>query len=174
MQNRTVRFVAAALGAAVVIGGLWFYLHRDRPAPTGLASLSVPAGFKVERAAGPDLVSYPMMATFDDRGRLFICESSGNTLNNDQMAANPDYKIRLLEDRNGDGVFDQGKVFADKLTLPAGAVWYRQQPLRRIAAGFASLRGHEWRWRGRRERSGRYRLEDVRECRQPARPVLRS
>ena len=41
------------------------------------------------------------------------------------MAANPDYKIRLLEDRDGDGVFDQGKVFADKLTLPAGAVWYR-------------------------------------------------
>lgn len=126
MQNRTVvRFVALAAGVAVAVGGIWYYLHRERPAPTGLASLSVPAGFKVERAAGPDLVSYPMMATFDDRGRLFICESSGNTLNNAQMAANPDYRIRLLEDRDGDGMFDQGKVFAEKLTLPAGAVWYR-------------------------------------------------
>ena len=66
-----------------------------------------------------------MMAAFDDRGRLFICESSGNTLNNKQMAANPDYRIRLLEDRDGDGVFDQSRVFADKLTLPAGAAWYR-------------------------------------------------
>src|SRR5207253_9341622 len=28
-------------------------------------------------------------------------------------------------DRDGDGVFDHGKVFAEKLTLPAGAVWYR-------------------------------------------------
>jgi putative membrane-bound dehydrogenase-like protein len=125
MQNRTVRFLAAAVGAAVVVGGFWLYLHREHPAPTGLAALSVPAGFKVERAAGADLVSYPMMAAFDDRGRLFLCESSGNTLNNAQMAANPDYKIRLLEDRDGDGVFDQGKVFAEKLTLPAGAVWYR-------------------------------------------------
>ena len=65
-----------------------------------------------------------MMGTFDDRGRLFIAESSGNTLTNDQMAAHPDYRIRLLEDRNGDGVFDRSQVFADKLTLPAGAVWY--------------------------------------------------
>ncbi len=44
-----------------------------------------------------------MLGTLDDRGRLFICESSGNTLNNDQMAANPDYKIRMLEDRDHDG-----------------------------------------------------------------------
>src|SRR5690242_13421583 len=92
---------------------------------TGLAAIHVPAGFKVELAAGPELSSYPMMGTLDDRGRLFIAESSGNTLNNDQMKANPDYKIRMLEDRDGDGVFDHSSVFADKLTLPAGAVWYR-------------------------------------------------
>src|SRR5262245_3938497 len=126
MQNRTVvRYIAALAGIAVVLAGVWFYVHRNRSGPTGLAALSVPAGFKIERAAGSDLVTYPMMATFDDRGRLFICESSGNTLNNTQMAANPDYKIRLLEDKNADGVFDTSKIFAEKLTLPAGAVWYR-------------------------------------------------
>jgi putative membrane-bound dehydrogenase-like protein len=73
----------------------------------------------------PDLVSYPMMGTLDDRGRLFLCESSGNTLNNDQMASHPDYRIRLLEDRDGDGVYETSSVFAEHLTLPAGAVWYR-------------------------------------------------
>jgi glucose/arabinose dehydrogenase len=31
----------------------------------------------------------------------------------------------MLEDRDGDGVFDHSTVFADKLTLPAGAVWHR-------------------------------------------------
>ncbi len=98
-----------------------------RPAATsstGLASLHVPAGFEVTQVATSDLVAYPMMGTFDDRGRLFIAESSGNTLNNQQMAGNPDYKIRMLEDRDGDGVFDHSTIFADKLTLPAGAVWY--------------------------------------------------
>ncbi|MGH9718994.1 MAG: PVC-type heme-binding CxxCH protein [Bryobacteraceae bacterium] len=122
-----MRTAAVALFAAIVVtcASLALYPAASTPAPTGLAALKVPPGFKVERAAGPDLVSYPMLATFDDRGRLFICESSGNTLDNKQMAANPDYKIRLLEDRDGDGVFDHSQVFADKLTLPAGAVWYR-------------------------------------------------
>lgn len=126
MQKRTVlRASAAVLLTALVIAGGWFYWRRDRPAPTGLAALHAPAGFTVQQVAGSDLVAYPMMGAFDDRGRLFICESSGNTLNNAQMAAKPDYKIRLLEDRNGDGQFDHSQVFADKLTLPAGAVWYR-------------------------------------------------
>src|SRR5579864_8477178 len=94
-------------------------------APTGLAALHVPPGFKVEKVAGSYLLSYPMMGTFDDRGRLYLCESSGNTLTTPQMAAKPDYVVRMLEDTNGDGVFDRSTVFADKLTLPAGAVWYR-------------------------------------------------
>src|SRR5262245_49359290 len=68
---------------------------------TGLAALRVPSGFTVERAAGSGLTTFPMMGTIDERGRLFLCESSGNTLNNNEMAANPDYRIRLLEDRNG-------------------------------------------------------------------------
>ena len=94
-------------------------------APTGLAAIHVPAGFRVEKVAGANLLSYPMMGTIDDRGRLFICESSGNTLTTDQMAAKPDYVIRMLEDTNGDGIYDRSTIFADKLTLPAGAVWYR-------------------------------------------------
>ena len=126
MQNRTPFTVAigiAAVGLAVAIYSACG--HRLPPAaPTGLAALHVPAGFEVTKVTTPDLVMYPMMATFDERGRLFIAESSGNTLNNNQMAGKPDYKIRMLEDRNGDGVFDHSSVFADKLTLPAGAVWY--------------------------------------------------
>jgi putative membrane-bound dehydrogenase-like protein len=66
-----------------------------------------------------------MMGTIDERGRLFVCESSGNTLTTDQMAAKPDYVVRMLEDTDGDGIYDRTTVFADKLTLPAGAVWYR-------------------------------------------------
>jgi putative membrane-bound dehydrogenase-like protein len=114
----------ALLGLAV---GVILLDGRGAPsvAPTGLEALHVPPGFKVEKAAGADLLSYPMLGAFDDRGRLFLCESSGNTLTTPQMAAKPDYVVRMLEDTNGDGVFDRSTVFADKLTLPAGAVWYR-------------------------------------------------
>ena len=170
MQNRTVvRSIAALVGIALIVAGVWLHLHRDRSGPTGLAALSAPAGFKIERAAGSDLVAYPMMATFDDRGRLFICESSGNTLNNAQMAANPDYKIRLLEDKNADGVFDTSKVFAEKLTLPCRCRLVPQQPLCSISARPDSLRGHERRRRRGCERSRSHRMEDVGECSKPAR-----
>ena len=98
---------------------------RTQHPATGLAALHVPDGFKVESVAGPGLISYPMMGTLDDRGRLFLCESSGNTLTTPQMSAHPDFVIRMLVDTNHDGVFDKSTTFADKLTLPAGAVWYR-------------------------------------------------
>ena len=94
-------------------------------APTGGSAIHVPPGFEVGKVTTADLVSYPMMGTLDDRGRLFVCESSGNTLNDQQMAAHPDYRIRMLEDRDGDGVFDRATTFAEHLTLPAGAVWHR-------------------------------------------------
>jgi len=43
-------------------------------------SIVVPPGFVVERVAGPPLVDWPMMASFDDQGRLFVCDSSGFNL----------------------------------------------------------------------------------------------
>src|SRR5262245_20519039 len=126
MQSSSRTFALIAIAAAIVGGGFFAISKLRKPAPpTGLKALRVPAGFKVEQVAGSALLSYPMMGTFDDRGRLFICESSGNTLDNKQMAEHPDYKVVMLEDRNQDGKFDRSTVFADKLTLPAGAVWHR-------------------------------------------------
>jgi putative membrane-bound dehydrogenase domain len=112
-------------GAAVAFACLVALQGHPEIAVTGIAALHVPHGFRIERVSTPGLVSYPMMGTLDDRGRLFLCESSGNTLDNNQMSAHPDYKIRMLEDLDGDGVFDRSTVFADHLTLPAGAVWHR-------------------------------------------------
>jgi putative membrane-bound dehydrogenase-like protein len=114
-----------SLAAVALISTAAIAAGRENRAPTGLAAIHVPPGFKVEKVAGEGLVNYPMMGTIDDRGRLFLCESSGNTLTTDQMAAKPDYVIRMLEDTDGDGIYDRSTIFADKLTLPAGAVWYR-------------------------------------------------
>ena len=30
----------------------------------------------------------------------------------------------MIEDTDGDGVFDKSTIFADKLTYPQGALWY--------------------------------------------------
>ncbi len=90
-----------------------------------LNSITVPAGFTVTQAAGSDLTAYPMFMAFDDRGRLYIAESSGKDRSGKEMAEVPECLILRLEDANGDGVFDRRTVFADALSLPMGVLWYR-------------------------------------------------
>jgi putative membrane-bound dehydrogenase-like protein len=127
IQPATKSRIFRGAAAVLAIAGACLVTLSGRPAieSRGIAALRVPRGFRIEQVTTPDQVSYPMMGALDDRGRLFLCESSGNTLNNDQMAAHPDYRVRLLEDRDGDGVYEHSSVFAEHLTLPAGAVWYR-------------------------------------------------
>jgi putative membrane-bound dehydrogenase-like protein len=95
-------------------------LHADT-----LATLSVPKGFTVELAAGPDLSSYPMFMEFDEQGRMYIAESTGKDLSGQEMAAAPECVILRLEDTNDDGVFDTRSVFADELSLPMGVLWHQ-------------------------------------------------
>ena len=89
-----------------------------------LDGLKAPAGFTIEHAVDPDLITYPMFATFDGQGRLFVFESDGSSPATDLMAKEPVYHIRLLEDTDGDGKFDQSKIFADSLSFPKGGVFY--------------------------------------------------
>jgi len=85
----------------------------------------VPPGFTIEVAAGSPLVKYPMMAGFDDDGRLYIAESAGKNIRSADLLKDPPNFIRRLEDTDGDGRFDKSTIFADKMTLPMGALWHR-------------------------------------------------
>ncbi len=84
----------------------------------------VPAGFSIELAAGPPLVERPIVASFDEEGRLYVAESSGS---NDpvqvQLEKKP-HRIVRLEDTDGDGKFDKRTVFADHLMFPEGALFF--------------------------------------------------
>jgi putative membrane-bound dehydrogenase-like protein len=95
------------------------------PAAIAAELLQVPDGFVVERATPPGMVSYPMFATFDNQGRLFVIESSGKTTSTEDVLKNPTFQILLLEDVNGDGVFDKRTVFADEIPYPMGGVFYQ-------------------------------------------------
>src|SRR5690554_5414513 len=75
---------------------------EDPVPPTELDGLVVPDGFSIERVVDPELLSYPMFASFDDQGRLFVFESTEpNTMGTETMLENPSYHIRLLEDTDG-------------------------------------------------------------------------
>ncbi|MBP89846.1 MAG: dehydrogenase [Planctomycetaceae bacterium] len=86
--------------------------------------INVPDGYVVELAAAPPLVKHPMMAGFDDRGRLFIAESAGKNLRREDLEKELPNFVRMIEDTDGDGVFDKSTIFADKLTYPMGALWH--------------------------------------------------
>jgi putative membrane-bound dehydrogenase-like protein len=88
-------------------------------------AIDAPAGFEVQLVAAPPLVRYPVAACFDDRGRLFVADNVGASHVADELELLLPNRILLLEDNDGDGIFDTSKVFADKLTYPAGLEWYR-------------------------------------------------
>lgn len=69
-------------------------------------------------AAEPDVVSSVAIA-FDADGRLFVAEMI------DYPNAQTSGRIRLLEDRDGDGRYETATVFADQLPFPNGVLPWR-------------------------------------------------
>lgn len=84
----------------------------------------VPDGFTIERVAGAPLVERPIMACFDDQGRLYVTDSAGVNHKGPELLKNPPHRIRLLEDTDGDGKFDKTTLFADRLVFPQGLLWH--------------------------------------------------
>lgn len=89
----------------------------------GRPQLSAPSGFTIELVAGPPLVERPIVAAFDDEGRLYVAESSGSNESVDVQLKSRPHRIVRLEDDNGDGLFDRRVVFADRMMFPAGAMF---------------------------------------------------
>src|SRR5918996_1495522 len=83
----------------------------------------VPPGFIVERVAGPPLVDRPIVADFDEEGRLYVADSSGSNDPVQKQLAEKPHRIVRLEDKDGDGRFDSSVVFADRMMFPEGAMW---------------------------------------------------
>lgn len=86
--------------------------------------LEVPAGFTIERVAGAPLVNRPIVADFDDEGRLYVADSSGSNDKVDKQVIDRPHRIVRLEDTDGDGRFDTSVVFADRMMLPEGTMWF--------------------------------------------------
>jgi putative membrane-bound dehydrogenase-like protein len=83
----------------------------------------VPAGFVLEQVAGEPQTLFPMFGAFDDRGRLFVAESSGLDLYKEISALTRKCRIRLLEDPDANGRFRKSTIWADALVFPMGLAW---------------------------------------------------
>jgi putative membrane-bound dehydrogenase-like protein len=86
-------------------------------------TFTLPDGFEVEPVAGPPLVDRPIVADFDELGRLYVADSSGLSEKAEKQLELKPHRIVRLEDTDGDGRFDKSTVFADKMMFPEGAMW---------------------------------------------------
>jgi putative membrane-bound dehydrogenase-like protein len=86
-------------------------------------TFTLPKGFTIEVAAGADLAPRPIVAAFDEKGRLYVCDSSGS---NEKVAVQLEkkpHRVVRLEDTDGDGKFDKQTVYVKNVMFPEGAMW---------------------------------------------------
>ena len=84
-----------------------------------IASFSVAEGFQVNLfASEKDGIVKPIQMRFDSAGRLWVIGST--VYPQIKPGEKPNDKVIILEDKNGDGVADSSKVYADGLMIPTG------------------------------------------------------
>ena len=120
-QRVSLECIGAVILLVTVGAGSAYGSESDFTPP----EMKVLEGFVVEVAAAPPLVEYPMMGCLDELGRLFIAESRGQNLDKEGLLEAKHRFIRMLEDTDGDGRFDESTIFADGLVMPEGVLCYR-------------------------------------------------
>lgn len=99
--------------------------QMPRIAPTeperALETFEIRDGFHLKLAAHePDVVD-PIAMAFDEDGGMYVIEMRGYSERREDRLG----RIRYLEDRNNDGIFDSSTVFKDGLKWPTGIVCYK-------------------------------------------------
>lgn len=85
-----------------------------------LNTFELPKGFRIELVAAEPLISDPVEIAFDADGRLYVAEMS------DYPAEGvPRSRVMLLEDKDRDGRYETGNVFAEDLPFVNGVMPWR-------------------------------------------------
>ena len=132
-RTRTCILTAAALAAGTLAWALHpknagpetfeikFKLPPPKPltAEEELKTFKVAKGFHVELVAAEPMIETPIAQSWDEKGRLFVCEMRGYMQDvGGKGEDKPLGRIVMLEDTDGDGKMDKRTVFADGLILP--------------------------------------------------------
>jgi glucose/arabinose dehydrogenase len=102
-------------------------LSPKAPADTA-KSFRTSDGFRMDLLAHEPLVTSPVAMAYDENGQAYVLEMRDypyTDRKNDKSFTEstkdlPLGRIRLLRDRDGDGVFDESAIFAENLSWPTG------------------------------------------------------
>ena len=134
-----MKTILTACGFALMFALFNANPQAAEPAPGPLStqdertSFKIAKGFTIELAASePDVVD-PVAMCFDEKGRLFVCEMRGYPNGGIGTGNETRGKIKCLEDRDGDGIFETSHVFAEGLRFPMGIAPYKNGLLVAVA-----------------------------------------
>ena len=109
--------------------------HPVSPADS-LKSLQTDSELQVELAAHEPQVVDPVAIRFDERGRMWVVEM-GDYPHGPAAGEQPQSRIRILEDRDGDGRYETDTVFADQLLFATGIQPWRNGAFVTLAGSVA-------------------------------------
>ena len=96
-------------------------------------SLRVLPGFKVELVACEPEIVDPVALAFDEDGRLYVAEMRGYPNGGVGTGNIASGKIKLLEDKDGDGFYETSRTFAEGLRFPTSVMPHRGGLLAAVA-----------------------------------------
>ncbi|MGE3806046.1 MAG: PVC-type heme-binding CxxCH protein [Gemmataceae bacterium] len=83
------------------------------------AAIQLDPGLKLELVATEPQVESPVALAFDEAGRLFVAEMLDYP-NGPPKGQPPESRIKLLEDADGDGVYEKATIFAEQVSFANG------------------------------------------------------
>ncbi len=85
-----------------------------------MKTFTVRPGFHLELAAHEPQVVSPVALSFDENGRMYVVEM----IDYSERRAEKLSRIRLLEDKNGDGIYEKSTVYAEGLAWATGVICF--------------------------------------------------
>jgi putative membrane-bound dehydrogenase-like protein len=92
------------------------------PAEKALETFQVRKGFHLELVAAEPNIASPVALSFDENGRMFVVEMVDYSERRDETPHLG--RIRLLEDLDGDGIYEKSTIFATNLAWPTAVFCY--------------------------------------------------
>ncbi len=93
---------------------------REPPTPEEIRRrLQIEPGLRVELVAAEPQIESPVAMAFDEDGKLWVVEMLDYP-SGPAKGRPPEGRIKVLEDRDGDGRFETARVFADQLLFANG------------------------------------------------------
>lgn len=138
----TLRLALVALASLALASAPAGRAEEPRPPldPAAARGLfRVDPGLKVELAAAEPLVVDPVEIAFDERGRMWVVEMRDYP-NGPPDGGRPLGRINVLEDADGDGVYDRATLFADGLPFATGLIPWRDGAIVTMAPSILFLR----------------------------------